>query len=153
MTHVPQHDPIGEVDYGLYTPLLAGPGGTHHVKNTLDSVNILFHLLHFSIHIDTNHSYNDNHNQRPGRRNPQHKSPFLCGTPRILLRIATIQGISCQTAHFAMRAHACISNCDSNREEGYTTDPAHNASHPGKDSVRFSEDNRSRVYALQMLYG
>jgi hypothetical protein len=151
VTHAPQHDHMGEVDCGLYSPLVADPSGNHRATDTLDSVSILFHLLHFSIHIDTNHSYNDNHNQRPGGRHSQHKSPFLCGTPGTLLRIATTQGISWQKARLAMRARVCISNCYSLREEGYTTVPAHNASHSGKDSARISEHRRPRNYAVLML--
>lgn len=39
------------------------------------------------------------------------------------------------------------------REEGCATVPTGNFSHSGKDFARISEDNRSRVYDLHMLYG
>jgi len=79
---------IGDVDCGLCNLLLADPGGNHRVKETLDSVDIFLPLPHFSIQIDTNHNYNDNHNQHPVGSNCQHNSPFLSGNLGTPLRMA-----------------------------------------------------------------
>lgn len=57
-----RHDRLGDADCGPFNPVLADPGGNHRATDTLDSVNSLFYLENFSIHIDAKDSYNDNHN-------------------------------------------------------------------------------------------